>query len=259
LLIALAFVLKDSGIVFSWGLALIITLFVSFLWLIPRVQVGYKLVPGLDLGLLKGLSRYSIGSYAASLIAQAPSMILPLLVLNMLGAQSNAYFYIAWTIAGFLTAIPGAISKSLFVEGAHSPRNIKTNVINSLKFTFMLSIPAVIVIGLTAKWILLAFGSGYSINAGTLLWVLSLANLIRGVYLIYIGLLRIQDRLKELVIIQGIMGLTVIALSYWATKNFGLIGVGYAWLLTQTVISGIMGIRLAFQLRHLRKEETTSV
>jgi O-antigen/teichoic acid export membrane protein len=256
LLITLAFLVKGFGIVSSWGLALIVTLMISIFFLLPRVQTGYKPILELDKQLLKGLSQYSTGSYMASLLAQAPSQILPLLVLNVLGAQTNAFFYIAWTVAGFLSAIPMATSKSLFVEGAHSFQNIKKNVTRSLKFTFIISIPAVIILGLAAKWILLAFGPGYSTNAVTLLWVLSLANVIRGVYLIYISLLRIQDRLKELVITQGIVTVATIISSYWAAKTFGLIGIGYAWLFMQTLIAIITGIRLTFQLRKMRNEES---
>jgi O-antigen/teichoic acid export membrane protein len=258
LLIALAFMIKGSGIVFSWGLALIITLTISFLWLLPRAQTGYKAFPELDISLLKALGKYSIGSYVASLFSQAPSMVLPLLVLNILGAQSNAYFYVAWTIAGFMSAIPMSISRSLFVEGVHSARNIKKNVIKSLKSTFMLSIPAVIVMGLAAKWILLAFGPGYSANALALVWIMSVANVLRGFYTIYISLLRIQDRLKELVLIQSINSATIIILSYLAIKTYGVIGVGYAWLLVQIFLALFIGFRLARQLPHLPNNETGS-
>jgi O-antigen/teichoic acid export membrane protein len=259
LLLAMVFIFKDSGIVSAWGLALILILVLSFIWLLPRMQAGYRPLPVLDIKELKNLSRYSAGSYVASLLAQAPSTVLPLLVINVLGPQSNAYFYVAWTIASFISAIPGAVSKSLFVEGAHSPQKIRANVIKSLKFTFILSIPAFIIMALAAKWILLAFGSGYSANAVSFLWIVSLTNVIRGIYTIYIGQLRIQDRIKELVIIQGATSVTMITLSYWAANNFGLVGVGYAWLITHSVIAVILGIRLTLQLKKLKLQEKSSI
>jgi O-antigen/teichoic acid export membrane protein len=255
LLIILAIVAKGFGIVSSWGLALVITLSISFLFLLPRCQSGYKPIPELDIKLLEGLSKYSTASYVASLFSQASTLILPLLVLNVLGAKTNAYYFIAWTIAGVLSAIPFAVSKSLFVEGAHSLQNIKENVTKSLKFTFTLSIPAAIIIVLTAKYLLLAFGPAYSTNALTLLWLLSLGNVLRGVYQIYISMLRIQDKLKELIIIQGLSSSATIISCYWGAKIFGLIGIGYAWLLTQMIISAIIGIRLTFQMRKLQNVE----
>jgi len=49
----------------------------------------------------------------------APNMILPIMVLNVLGAEQAAYYYIAYAIAALLFMIPNAISMSLFVEGSH--------------------------------------------------------------------------------------------------------------------------------------------
>ena len=48
----------------------------------------------------------------------APNMVLPIMVLNTLGAEQAAYCYIAYAIATLLFMIPSAISMSLFVEGS---------------------------------------------------------------------------------------------------------------------------------------------
>jgi O-antigen/teichoic acid export membrane protein len=92
----------------------------------------------------------------------------------------------------------------------------------------------------------LAFGPAYSSNAFTLLLVLSLDNVIRGLYLIYIGLIRIQDKLKEMVLFQFISGIATVTLSYWSVGMYGIVGVGYVWLLVQAVLAVVIGIRLSF-------------
>ncbi|MBN1368463.1 MAG: polysaccharide biosynthesis C-terminal domain-containing protein [Dehalococcoidales bacterium] len=257
-LVALAFIVHSLGIVLSWGLSFLITIVISFALLLPRVQAGYKPVPVIDFKLLGSLSKYSLGSYIASLFSRAPSMILPLMVVNIVGAENNAYFYIAWTVAGFLSTIPMAVSRSLFAEGAHSDKNITGDVTRSLKFVFMISIPALVILVLAGKWILLAFGPGYADNALTLLWVLSLANLLRGVYSIYIGLLRIQDKIMELVLFQFISAIITVALSYWSIGRYGIEGVGYAWLIVQIVMAVVIGIRLYFWFKRYRNKPAST-
>jgi len=247
--IALAVFLHTFGVVISWGIALAIAFAISLLLFLPRVESGYKPIPTLNIGRTKGILRYSGGSYIASLLARAPVMILPLIVVNLLGTESNAYFYVAWTTAALLSAIPMSISQSLFAEGVYSESEIKENVTRAVKLTFLLLVPAVVVLIIIAKWILLAFGEGYSANALTLLWLLSLSNLPRGINNIYISLLRLQDRLKELIIIQGLVAVAVLTLSLLAIPAYGIMGVGYVWLGVQVVVSIVLAFRLAALVR----------
>jgi len=95
-----------------------------------------------------------------------------------------------------------------------------------------------------AKWLLLLFGPGYSTNALVLLWLLILASLPRGINQVYIGLLRVQGRLKELVLIRGFIALSVLTLSFFLMSAYGMIAIGYVWLGVQIVVS----IALAFRL-----------
>ena len=140
--------------------------------------------------------------------------------------------------------VPGSVSRSLFAEGSHSEENIKENVTKSIKFTFLLLVPAVIVLTATAKWILLLFGPGYSTHAMVLLWLLILASLPRGINNVYIGLLRIQDRLKEILIIRGFIAISVLTLSLFLITAYGIIAIGYVWLGVQTVVAIAVAFRL---------------
>ena len=249
--IALAIFLHTFGVVISWGIALAIAFALSLLLFLPRVEEGYKPIPTLNIGRTKGILKYSVGNYIASLLAGAPIIILPLMVLNLLDAQSNAYYYVAWTVASLLMAISLAISNSLFAEGVSSGSNLKENATRAIKLTFLLLIPAVIVVIVCGKWVLLAFGESYSANALTLLYLLSISNLPRGINHIYIVLLRVQDRLKELIIIQGLVAVAVFTLSLFAIPAYGIMGVGYVWLGVQVVVSVVLAFRLATLVRQL--------
>jgi O-antigen/teichoic acid export membrane protein len=225
------------GIVASWGIAVAVSVAVSVFLFLPRVQGSYKPVPILKLNLLKDMWRYSSGNYLANLFIATPAFILPLMVVNVLGAEQNAYFYVGWMMAGLLFSIPLAVSQSLFAEGSHFEDKLKENVTKSLKFTYLLLVPAVIVLVLAGKWLLLAFGQSYSLNALHLLWVLSLSSLPLAIGYIYIGILRVTGRIKELMAIWGFVALAVLLASYLIMPVTGIIGIGYAWLVAQTVVA----------------------
>jgi len=228
---------RTFGIVASWGVAMAVALAVSIFMFLPRVQHSYKPVPTLKLNLLKDMWRYSGGNYLADLFSTCLPFILPLMVVNLLGAEQNAYFYIGWMIAALLFAIPLAVSQSLFAEGSHFEDKLKENVTKSLKFTYLLLVPAVIVLILVGKWVLLAFGQSYSLNALHLLWVLSLSSLPLALTHIYTGILRVTGRIKELIAIWGFIALGTLLASYLIMPVTGIIGIGYAWLGAQTVVA----------------------
>jgi O-antigen/teichoic acid export membrane protein len=247
LVIVLAFFFRTFGVFASWGIALGVACLISLFLFLPRVEAGYKPVPVLDMGQFRGTWRYSASNYLASLLGKAPNVVLPLMVVNLLGTQSNAYFYIAWMIASFLFTIPGSISRSLFAEGSHSGENLGEQVASSIKFNFLLLVPAVIVMLVIARWILLLFGPGYSTNGLTLLWLLILASLPRGLNNVYIGLLRVQDRLTELLLIRGFITIATLVLSFFFMKSYGMMAVGYVWLGVQLAVAIAVAFRLSRQ------------
>jgi O-antigen/teichoic acid export membrane protein len=228
---------RTFGIVASWGIAIAVALAIYLFLFLPRVQDSYKPVPAVKLNLFKDMWRYSAVNYLVNLLSASPSFILPLMVVNLLGAEQNAYFYIAWMIASVLSSIPGAISQSLFAEGSHFEHKLRENVIKSLKFTFLLLVPAVIILILVGSWLLLAFGQSYSLNGLRLLWILSISSLPLAINHIYSVILRVKSRLKELMAIRGFIALAVLLVSYLIMPAAGIIGIGYAWLGAQAAVA----------------------
>ena len=236
------------GIVASWVTACGISLAVSLFLFLPRVQSPYKPMPTLNLSLIKGMWRYSGGNYLANLISGAMVLILPLMVVNLLGPEQNAYFYVTWMVAALLLTIPIAISSSLFAEGSHFEDKLRENTIKSLKFTFLLLVPSIILLALVGKWLLLAFGQSYSANGLHLLWILAISSLPLGITSIYASILRVTSRIKELIAICGFIAIAVLVVSYLVMPATGIIGIGYAWLGVHSVVA-IYALIFTRQLR----------
>ncbi len=225
------------GIVASWTIATGISLILSIFLFLPRIQSDYRPVPTLKLALLKRMWRYSGGNYLANLISGTPILLLPVMVVNLINPESNAYFYVSMMLAGFLFAIPGAVSSSLFAEGSHFESKLKENTIRSLKFIALLLLPATIVMVFAGKWLLLLFGESYSVNALSLLQILAISSLPFAISSIYSTLLRVNNRIRELVLIWGLASIAVLVASYLLMPLYGIIGVGYAWLGTKSLLA----------------------
>ncbi len=237
LAILLAGFFYSFGIIGAYALAIAAAVVVGTFAFLPKVVAGFKMLPELKATLIKDVWRYSSANYLASLLFGASRWILPVLVLNVLGPEASAYFYIAFTIASLLFIIPFAISGSLFAEGSHFEDKLGENVIKSLKFTLLILVPGVILLLLAGKWILLLFGESYSANALQLLWLMSLSSLPLSINYIYSTVLRVTGRLKELIIVWGLTTIGVLGGSYLIIPISGINGVGYALLGTHILIT----------------------
>jgi O-antigen/teichoic acid export membrane protein len=191
----------------------------------------------LNLAIIKDIWRYSAGNYLAGLFGAASGLVLPIMIVNFLGAAQNAYYYVASMIAGLLSAIPGAVSQSLFAEGSHFEEQLELNVRRSFKFTFTLLIPAIILVLALGKWLLLLFGASYSANALGLLWILGASSIFAAVNSIYLTILQVKRRITELVLISGFVTFAVLVGSYLIMPATGIIRVGYASIAAQGLVS----------------------
>lgn len=240
---------RAFGIISSWGLAAAIAIAVSLLLFLPRVQNLYVPVPKLNLAIIRDIWRYSAGNYLAALIGGAQGLVLPIMVVNLLGAAQNAYYYMGSMIAGLLGAIAGAVCSSLFAEGSHFEDELGINVRRAFKFIFLLLIPGIIVLVVLGKWLLLLFGASYSANALWLLWILSASSIFSAVNAIYGTILLVKRRIREMMLIAGFVTIAVLVGSYLIMPATGIIGVGYATIAAQ----GLVTVYVAFAIRpHLK-------
>jgi len=222
------------GIVGSWGLAIAIAFTVAVLLFLPRVQPGYRPALTIDLGVIRQIRGYAAGNYAVAIFGAAPALLLPIIVVNLVSAEANAHFYIAWTMAGLLHAIPLAVSFSLFAEASHFEDQLAMHARRAFKFSVLLLVPAVAVMALLGKWLLLIFGQAYSSNALTLLWILAASSLPAAINDVYYSVLRVRGRIKELVAIRAVVSFSVLVTSAvassMATGHTAMLTIGWAWL-----------------------------
>jgi O-antigen/teichoic acid export membrane protein len=232
------------GIFVSTGLATAIALLFAAFWFLPKVQNGYRPLPKIEKRVLSELSHYAAGNYVARILLQLTTYVLPLVVLNTLGAEINAYFYIAWTVAVIFQFIPSSIFNSLFAEGSNDEASLRTNTAKSLKLTFLLLLPLTLLILIIAEKLLLLFGQAYADNAALLLRIMIVAAIPWGINYLYVSIERVRKNIKGIITVTAVAACLSLGLSCLLMLRMGLAGVGIGYAAGQAIVAIAVVIHL---------------
>lgn len=230
--------LGAMGIFSSFGLSFVLGLILAF-FLLRRCSIHPT--PGVDQTFLREAWQFSAGAYVAGMLMAAPNMVIPIMVLNVLGAESTANYYITYAIVSILFMIPYAFTTSLFVEGSHGGE-MKKSVFRTLASMFALLIPAIVGISLLGEPILNLIGKDY-VEGITLLRVLALSAVFVSICQTFISIAKVRNDIRSLIIISGFVSVALLGLGYTLMHRFGLIGMGYAWFTTYamgTLLTGVI-------------------
>lgn len=225
------------GLFSALGLAITFTLLLCVFWFLPRVQNGYFPLPGVSLKILREMGSYSIANFTSKGFLLVTNFILPLIVVNTLGIEMNAYFFIPWSVGVVLQFIPAAISNSLFAEASNNETTLRANTTKSLRLVLLLLIPTVFIIMAGADLILLLFGREYSENGALLLRILAFSIVPWGINYIYIGIARFQKDIKGLIIVPAVASGLSLGISYVLMVQTGIAGVGLGYLAGQGAVA----------------------
>lgn len=230
LAIALATFLTSFSIFASWGIGMTAAVIISIFVLLPIAQRGYRFAVTIKKKILGDMLGYSFANYISLLLWGTPALIFPLMVVNLLGAEANAYFYIGWAVSNVIVMIPQSVTTSLLAEGSYDETNLKTHILRSLKIIFLLLVPAVVAVLLLADKLLWLFGTQYSASATELVRIMTLAVLPLAVNILYLNIKRVQKDLKMIVGMPAFIAVISIVLALILLPQIGFNGVGIAWL-----------------------------
>jgi O-antigen/teichoic acid export membrane protein len=246
-LFLLAAAISGLGIYVSWGIAILVSTLIAIFWFLPRIIEGYLPRFGIKKAVLAEMFRFSLANFISGILWTLPIVVLPLMVVNILGAEQNAYFYVGWNVASIIFIIPAATSQSLFAEGSHREDQLGREVRKCLKISFVLIVPALMILLALGSKILWLFGRVYSENTTRLIWIIAPSVLPMSINYIYLSIRRIEKRMKSAVILSAFIAVVTLGLSYILLPVLGILGAGLAWLAGQTggtfVIAGNFFLR----------------
>jgi len=250
LLLPIALVsLGAFGIFAAQGVAATCAMLVSIWCMISKFS--YRPHFKVDRTTLKEVLHYSSGNYVASLLNTAPTIIIPIIVLDKLGAAPAGYYYLAFMMANVLYAVSYAVAQSLFAEGSTNEEAMKQLVRRAALFTSALTIPAMVVLLALGPVLLDFFGKAYGAHARSLLYILTAAAPIMGGVGICSIIMRITKRTKALIVANATY-LLVTTCSALLLVHKGLLWAGVAWLIGQlatllVMLPSVIGIKRLVQ------------
>lgn len=227
------------GIILSWGIGVAISLTVSITILIVRFR--YRPAFSLNLEPIKRILSFSLGNYVAGFLASLPTFLLPIVFLHRLSSAEAGYFYITWTIGAILFTVVGNVCMALFAEGSHEYRKFSENIRKTVRFLVLIVVPAILAIWFFGDKMLAIVGEDFSREGATLLRYLAISSIPLIVVSIYITIKRVEKRVKEMILIHGIIAGFTLGAAFVLSPEYGILSAGIGWVSGHVAALGFIG------------------
>jgi O-antigen/teichoic acid export membrane protein len=222
------------GVFAAWAsplplLALVISTVIFVKFVPNRERVG----PDNPVSTRGSLVRFWFFDYIGSVSFMAAIGLAPIIVLRFSDLPGVANYHLSWTISYTLYQIGRSMGSSLVTEAMTDDRSHHLLLRQTIKFTMIPLIVAVVVVIVAAPWIMAMFGKSY-IAGAALLRLLALSCIPSGLISIYIADARIQGRLEWVAFIQALSFVSLMVLGFGLVPAIGSVGMGLAWLISNT-------------------------
>jgi len=239
-LVVAAGLLTDAGIIASWFVpAPVAVLFVSGL-IFGRLLRPERLRDHDDPAehvTAREIITSTSSDHVGAMVAEAALRVLPLLVVRLAGVEANAYFYQAWMISTVLGLVASGMGNSFTADTAADRRRVGPNSRTILRTMSLLLLPAALIVGIGAPLVLRVFGESYAREGAGLLRVLAIAVVPVIVNTWYVSYLRVMGYIRKLIAVRVLSSVVLVGLAFLGLQYWGIVGVGVAWLVSQTGVA----------------------
>lgn len=226
--------LAARGLIFAYVVALFIGVSYNLIIITARLLHDQSFRP--KIGKLLSHRSYAIGNYFGGILGVLPGTIVPIIVLDRLGAGSAAFFYIPLQIVGFLSIIASSTSQVLLSETSQkdSSEDINFQIVKAIKHLYSLLLPAVIGLIIIGWPMLMLFGRAYAVNGYLPLIIMIIASIFVAINWLGDTMLNIQRRALAYFIMNTLNAVLVVVFVYIVSAR-GLAAVSIAWMAAQFV------------------------
>ncbi|HYF72013.1 MAG TPA: oligosaccharide flippase family protein [Nocardioides sp.] len=189
---------------------------------------------------------FALAGYGAYVLAVAPLLVFPLIVINALGAEQGGAYFISFQVVTLLHAVVLAVANAAYAECERATtgrfRAVRKGGLTLLGF----SVAGCLVMVVAAPYFLQIFGSHYADSGTATLRVLALATV--GAAFNYWGALRLRlaSNLAAMILVQLVSTVVMLVLAItlashgtvWVAAAWGIghvVGGALGWLVTSTV------------------------
>jgi O-antigen/teichoic acid export membrane protein len=191
--------------------------------------------------ILKPLLKFSGANYAGNVMALLPTLVVPLIILDRLGASAEAYFFVAFQLANLLYAAASAVEQTFLAEGSQADVDWRNLLRRSLRLLVALFLPMCLVVVVAAHWVLLAFGVKYSQHGTPTLILLAVAAVPIGANDWLQTVLRLAGALRAIVW-SGIVSAVAVCALAWLLAPYGLTALTASWAIGSSLGAVVAGV-----------------
>lgn len=202
---------------------------------------------------LRPLLRFSGASYAGNVLNMIPSLVVPLIILDRLGASAAGYYFVAFQIATLLYSAAYAVEQAFLAEGSHPDANWKKLLSRSWRVLLTFCLPACLVLVVSGRWILLLFGPAYSRHGTAALILLAIAAIPIAANNWLLTVLRLSGHLRMIVVSSGVYAIAICGLA-WFLAPKGLTALAGAWPIGALLGAAVAAIPRNPPARHKRSK-----
>jgi O-antigen/teichoic acid export membrane protein len=180
-------------------------------------------------------------NYQSTLAYHAPPLVVPVIVLNHVAAETNANFYVAWAVTSVVCLVSEAIGQVLLVEGDRTGSDVSSQA----RLALVLSVGAA-ALATVGAWfgrdlVTIAYGDGYG-EAARLMPLLLLAAVPWAVTSIALFEARVRHHTVPSVAIPLVLGGAIVGLTAVLVPVDGVDGAVRAWLVGNLLALGVAGL-----------------
>ena len=232
------------GILSALAGSVVISVSLALVFFLPSVCAGY--VPRLSLNWspVRPLLKYAVANHASALLWGLPGSLLPLIVVNYFGATSTAHFFIVWSMAALIWAVPMAVSNSLFAEGSADVTRLRGHLRQALWLSAGLVAAPVAIAILIGDKFLSFFGTSYAQEGTLLLQILSITSFPSILVYGYLGVLRVHRKLRELCFVTALVAFGGPTLAFILMPSAGLLSVALGHALALSLTGVVSAVRM---------------
>lgn len=210
-------------------------------------------------GLLRRLRSAALQHHILNLTIKAPSLILPVLVTIMLSARVNAWFYVSFTLANFVSVVLYALTAVLYAMNAAEPVRLARQIQMTLSLSLAVSFLANCLLFFGAREILSLFGPAYAEQATWSLRILGLGAFPVIIKDHYIAVSRIHNRMAYAIKPIATGALLELGGPVLGAHLGNLPGLSLGWVLAQTIEAIYMSATVYLAIHALQNRSLVGV
>jgi O-antigen/teichoic acid export membrane protein len=218
----------------TWAIGNVFSLMALFVFALVKGRWSLKAcLP--QLGLLRRLRYAALQHHILNLTILAPLQMLPVLVTIMLSARVNAWFYVSFMLAFFVSAVLYALTNVLYAMNAAEPSRLAQQIRLTLSLSFATCILANCLLFFGARQILSLFGPAYAEQAAWSLRILGLGAFPVIIKDHYVAICRIHNRMAYAIKPIAIGALLELGGAALGARLGNLVGLSLGWVLAMTI------------------------